>query len=293
MTEEKKIKWVLRLWRRLGRIPLRRLYRLSDFLVWVVRDVARYRREVVDHNLEIAFPELTRQERQKIAKDFYSYFCDLILEAPRMMTWSEEEIKEHITFEGIEQIREDTASERNFTLYIGHYGQWEWIPSIALWLPGITCAQIYSQLHDPVSDQIILANRQAHGSKSVEMRDTLRYVLSARQSGKPFGVGYVADQSPSADKLHHYIDFFGRQVPTHVGAEKITRRLNLTAYFLDMHRERRGYWRVRVIPMPYDKEDDQGGFSLTQQFYVLLEEMIRREPAYYLWSHKRFKYEKQ
>lgn len=293
MTEEKKIKWVLRLWRRLGRIPLRRLYRLSDFLAWVVRDVARYRREVVDHNLEIAFPELTQKERRKIAKDFYSYFCDLILEAPRMMTWSEEEMKEHITFEGIEQIREDTASERNFTLYIGHYGQWEWIPSIALWLPGVTCAQIYSQLHDPVSDQIILANRQAHGSKSVEMRDTLRYVLSARQSGKPFGVGYVADQSPSADKLHHYINFFGRQVPTHVGAEKITRRLNLTAYFLDMHRERRGYWKVRVIPMPYDKGDDQGGFTLTQHFYVLLEEMIRREPAYYLWSHKRFKYEKQ
>lgn len=293
MAEEKKIKWVLRLWRRLGRIPLRRLYRLSDFLAWVVRDVVRYRKEVVDHNLEIAFPELTRQERQKIAKDFYSYFCDLILEAPRMMTWSEEEMKEHITFEGIEQILEDTASGCNFTLYIGHYGQWEWIPSIALWLPGVTCAQIYSQLHDPVSDQIILANRQAHGSKSVEMRDTLRYVLSARQSGKPFGVGYVADQSPSADKLHHYIDFFGRQVPTHVGAEKITRRLNLTAYFLDMHRERRGYWRVRVIPMPYDKEDDQGGFTLTQQFYVLLEEMIRREPAYYLWSHKRFKYEKR
>ena len=122
MTEEKKIKWVLRLWRRLGRIPLRRLYRLSDFLAWVVRDVVRYRREVVDRNLEIAFPELTQKERRKIAKDFYSYFCDLILEAPRMMTWSEEEMKEHITFEGIEQIREDTASGRNFTLYIGHYG---------------------------------------------------------------------------------------------------------------------------------------------------------------------------
>ena len=72
MTDEKKIKWVLRLWRRLGRIPLRRLYRLSDFLAWVVRDVVRYRKEVVGHNLEIAFPELTRQERRKIAKDFYS-----------------------------------------------------------------------------------------------------------------------------------------------------------------------------------------------------------------------------
>ncbi len=82
-------------------------------------------------------------------------------------------------------------------------------------------------------------------------------------------------------------------MPTHVGAEKITRRLGLSAYFLDMYRERRGYWRVRVVEMPYDMEDDQGDFSLTQQFYVLLEEMIRREPAYYLWSHKRFKYEKR
>ena len=91
MTEKQKTKLVLGLWRRLGRIPLRRLYHLSDFLAWVVRDVVRYRREVVDHNLQIAFPELTKKERRKIAKDFYSYFCDLILEAPRMMTWSEDE----------------------------------------------------------------------------------------------------------------------------------------------------------------------------------------------------------
>ena len=80
MTEKQKTKWALRLWRLLGRIPLKRLYHLSDFLAWVVRDVVRYRREVVDHNLEIAFPKLTQEERRKIAKDFYSYFCDLILE---------------------------------------------------------------------------------------------------------------------------------------------------------------------------------------------------------------------
>ena len=85
MTEKQKTKWALRLWRLLGRIPLKRLYHLSDFLAWVVRDVVRYRREVVDHNLEIAFPKLTQEERRKIAKDFYSYFCDMILEAPRMM----------------------------------------------------------------------------------------------------------------------------------------------------------------------------------------------------------------
>lgn len=292
MKLETKIKWASRLWRLLGRTPLPILYGLSDLLAWVIRVVVRYRRDVVDHNIGIAFPGISAHQRDQIADRFYRYFCDMILEAPKMMTWSAEEMKEHMVFENIELLRKDASEGRNFSLYIGHYGQWEWIPSIELWLPGVSCAQIYSQLHDPVADRLIRDNRQAHGSKSVEMRDTLRHIVAEQKRGKPFGVGFVADQSPSWKQHNHFVRFFGLEVPTHVGAEKITRRLGMSSYFLDLYRERRGYWRVKLVPLKYHEGEDRT-FPLTADYYRILEDMIRREPAYYLWSHKRFKFAKE
>lgn len=291
MREERKINLTLRLWRLLGHCPLRLLHLLSDGLAWVAMHLVRYRRDVVAENLRISFPEKSDRERNEIARKFYHYLTDTILEAPKMMTWSEEEMRSHMVFERADRILRDCREGRDFTLYIGHYGQWEWIPSIALWLPGISCAQVYARLHDPVADHVILANRQAHGSRSVEMHETLRYVLAERQSGRRFGVGFVADQSPSSDQLNHFVTFLGREVPTHVGAEKITKRLRMNSYFLHLERPQRGRWVVRIIPMA-EQPENLPDYELTERFYRRLEEMIRQEPAYYLWSHRRFKYAK-
>jgi KDO2-lipid IV(A) lauroyltransferase len=287
-----KIAWARHLWRLLGRMPLPVGFFFSTQLAWIAMYVVRYRRKVVDQNLRIAFPEKSDRERKRIAKQFYHYFCDLIVEAPKMMTWSEEKMRKHMIFDGIEQIQRDNAAGTNFTLYIGHFGQWEWIPSIALWLPKASCAQIYARLHDSVADRLIMDNRQAHGSKSVEMKETLRYVVSMEKSGQPYGIGFVADQSPAWEQRNHYVSFFGKEVPTHIGAEKITRRLKMSSYFLDLERVKRGTWVVHVVPMA-EEPWKLSEMELTKIFYRHLEEMIRRQPAYYLWSHKRFKYAKE
>lgn len=288
MKLETKIKWAKRLWRGLGKLPSWALYPLSDIVGFVLYHIVRYRRDVVADNLRIAFPEKSDRERRVIGRRFYRYFCDTFLEAPRMMAWSPEEMRRHFTFEGTEAMLEAARKGKNSILFIGHYGQWEWIPSIALWLPGMACAQIYDRLRDPIADELMLRNRQAHGSKSVERHETLRYMVRMDQSGEPFGIGFVADQSPSINQLLHYETFFDLEVPVHLGAEKLTHRMDLEPFFLDLRRVRRGYWTIQVRPM----KPLAGAKPLTTTFYELLEEMIRRQPAYYLWSHKRFQYAK-
>ena len=49
-------------------LPLRVLYLFSDFAYFIVYYVAGYRKKVVLDNLNIAFPEKTETEREKIAK---------------------------------------------------------------------------------------------------------------------------------------------------------------------------------------------------------------------------------
>ncbi len=287
MKTKSKIKWAKRLWYGLGKLPLPILYLVSDLVCLVLYHLLRYRREVVAENLRLAFPEKSDRERRKIERQFYHYFCDTFIEAPKMMTWSPEQIRRHFAISGTEAVAELSRAGKDIILYMGHYGQWEWIPSIALWVPEIDCAQIYERLRDPVADELIRANRQAFGSRSVERRNTLRYMVAMHQAGKPYAVGFVADQSPSINQLLHYETFFGLEVPVYLGAEKITHRLGLEPFFLEVRRIRRGYWQAEVRPLP------KSGPSLTTTFYQLLEEMIRRDPPYYLWSHKRFQYAKQ
>ena len=59
-----------------------------------------------------------------------------------------------------------------------------------------------------------------------------------------------------------------------------------------MNRPKRGYYTATyklITRTPNDLPDD----DITRRFFLMLEETIRREPAYYLWSHNRWKRTKE
>ena len=56
----------------LSRIPLRGLYVFAEWVLYpMMYYVVRYRRHIVEKNLQLSFPEKTEAERQQIAKQFY------------------------------------------------------------------------------------------------------------------------------------------------------------------------------------------------------------------------------
>ena len=70
----------------LSLLPLRVLYLLSDFFYFIIYHVAGYRKNVVMHNLAIAFPEKTETERKAIAKKFYRNFTDFLVETIKLFS---------------------------------------------------------------------------------------------------------------------------------------------------------------------------------------------------------------
>ena len=61
-------------------LPTDVLYKISDFVAFVLRVVVRYRKKVVLSNLRNSFPEKNEQEIQKLAKQFYTHLADRIVE---------------------------------------------------------------------------------------------------------------------------------------------------------------------------------------------------------------------
>lgn len=276
-------------WWLLSVIPLKILYVLSDFFYLVVYHIIGYRKDVVFKNLRFAYPDKSDKELNDISKKFYRFLCDLFFETSKLNFWNKKTIMQHMAFVNYEEINNQIRNKCSITLYLGHYGNWEWISSMALWLDKtIAGAQIYKRLTSEVSDRLMIENRQQFGVKCVEMNQTLRWISENIDAGNVSVTGYLADQSPMKEESKYFIDFMHKKTPVLTGAERITKRYGFAAYYVDVKRIKRGYWQAEFVKM-HDNPSELDDFKLTEIFYQNLTKTIYRQPEFYLWSHNRFK----
>lgn len=283
--------WLLRfLLKLLAYIPFRVLYVLSDGLFYLLYYIVRYRRTVVGQNLAESFSEKSPREIEEIEKKFYRFFTDMVLESCKLGSMSPEEISRRMKFTNVEVVNSLLKQGRIISVYLGHYGNWEWVSSLPLCIEkNVTAAQIYHKLRNKSMDKLMLYIRERMGAVCVEMRKTARYINELASNQKVGIIGFIADQSPKKKEARHFLPFLHHRVPVLTGTEKITKHYGFEAWFLNVKRVKRGYYEAEFIRM---HEDPQvlPDFELTALYFRLLEQAILRQPELYLWTHNRFKH---
>ena len=274
----------------MSRLPFGVLYALSDAMFYPLYYVGRYRRKVVRKNLVESFPEKSLDEIVTLEKKFYHYFTDLIFETYKMATISDEEIKKRMHFTSFDVANDLLAQGHSVAYYIGHFCNWEWMSSSALWFKdGIRCAQVYHRLGNETMDWLTRRIRERFGNPCVEMRQTARYVAREKSLGQPCNIALIADHSPRRKDIKHYIPFLNHTVPVLVGPEKMIKHFGMMPIFVTVRRVKRGYYETDFTLMT-DSAASLPDYELTDMYFRRLEEEIRRQPECYLWTHKRFKY---
>ncbi|MCL2650482.1 MAG: lysophospholipid acyltransferase family protein [Candidatus Azobacteroides sp.] len=280
-------------WNLLSRIPLRVMYVLSDGLFYPLYYLVRYRRKIVRKNLTESFPEKSLQEIRKIEKQFYSFFIDTIFEMCKMATISPKAISRHMKFTNIEAVEAVLQQGKSISTYLGHYGNWEWISSLPLHLNReIVAGQIYSKLRNEVVNRLLIHNRERMGAIGIEMKETMRRINELVSNQKVSIIGFIADQSPGKENIHHYVKFLHHHTPVIIGTEKLTKRYGFEAWYLNVKRLKRGYYEANFIRL-HENPQSLPNFELTDLYYRHLEQAILRQPELYLWTHKRFKHAKK
>lgn len=277
-------------WGLLSAIPLKILYLLSDGVYVIIYYVIGYRKKMVLRNLRFAYPDKSDKELIGISKKFFRFLCDLFFETSKLNFWGKKQMMKHLQFTNPEEINRLIRKKRSITLYLGHYGNWEWISSMLLWLDNdIAGGQIYKKLTNEIADKLMIENRSKFGVECIEMKQTLRHIHTQKEAGKVSVTGYIADQSPTKEEAHYFVRFMHKNTPVLTGAERITKRYGFEAYFVDVRRIKRGYWEAEFVKM-HDNPASLEDFRLTEIFYELLTKTIYRQPEFYLWSHNRFKH---
>lgn len=273
----------------LSKIPLKNLYHLSHGITWILYHILRYRRKVVRENLVSSFPEKSEKEIKRITSEYYRFLGEYFVETIYEASMPPEEIMRRLPFKNVEAINECLRKGQHVTLYMGHYCNWEWCSSIPLhFTEKAQSFHIYHPLKNKDADDAFLMLRERYGSKSVSMQRTFRTIMGAHYDGIPTVTAYISDQAPLYENTHLFVDFLNHDTPVFTGGEKISRKLGAAVFYCDMRRKSKGHYECTYVEISPDATKEEP-FEITKKYWQLLEESIRRDPAYWLWSHRRWK----
>ena len=272
-------------------LPFRVLYVLSDFNYLLMYHVGRYRRKVVRENLEKSFPEKTEAERLQIERKFYRYLSDYMLEDLKLLHMSAEELCERMTYKNTEQYLELTEKYGGIIVMIPHYANYEWLIGMgSVMKPGDVPVQVYKPLKDKYLNELFKQIRSRFGGYNIPKHSTAREIIKLKREGKNMVVGLITDQWPSGDR--YWTTFMGQETAFLNGAERIAKMMNFPVFYCELTKTRRGYCEAEFKLMTEAPKETVEG-EITDMFAHELEQTIRREPAYWLWSHKRWKFTKK
>jgi Kdo2-lipid IVA lauroyltransferase/acyltransferase len=287
------------LFRLLARLPFGALYTLARPLYWFLYYVAGYRKAVVKQNLSQAFPDQSENELTVLAKNFYRQLAQVSLEIIKTPNMKEEDFRQRVQLVNPELLRECSDNlQRSVILMAIHQGNWEWMLHGVSIATGICVDPVYKPLHSKAANQLMLAIRRQFGAHPIPMAALSADLLRHRREFRVLGM--VADQSPIRGERSYWTTFLNGEAAFFQGAEVIAQTAGFAVVFAQCRRLRRGHYEIEFheLARPSARPSAQpplelGATTITERYVRLAEQAIRSEPQSWLWSHRRWKRQRE
>jgi len=271
----------------LSLLPLRVLYLLSDAFYGLVFYVFKYRRDVVMHNLQIAFPEKTELERIVISKKFYHNLIDTFIETIKMISVSDTWLEKRFSANW-ELINDLKKTGKSVQLQLGHNFNWEWGNAVLTKKINFKMLAVYMPFSNKIFERLFYKLRTRCGA--IFLRATSMRVDFLPYRNTQYVLGLVADQNPGHPNSAWWVNFFGKPTPFLKGPAKGAILNDTAVVYAFIHKPRRGYYRAEFF-LAEQNPVDCSEQELTKKFVHYMEEIIRSHPDMWLWSHRRWKWE--
>ena len=306
MDKGKKVKYRLLsgLLRALSFLPLQVHRFLGSLAGFVMLHLVKYRRDVALKNLRNAFPDKSSEEIDSILKKFYRYLGTVYCEATwfgscrgNMRRLSRARVCD---LKGQEYLNGYTDSGKSVIVLMSHTGNFELISGFMTYVGDGTpisareshIAVSYKRLHNEFWNDFMYRNRLSgllrpeEYDAQVESADILRFVY--RHKDDAYVYHFITDQYPYGEGHNVEVDFLNARTLSMTGGLAMARKLCLPVLYLRFACRLKGGYTIEYLPFCDDASREDIG-ELTQKYYTMLEEDIRRQPWNYLWTHKRWK----
>ena len=270
----------------LSLLPWFVMYGISNLLAFLNWYLIGYRKDVVLGNLRIAFPEKSEAERQQIARDFYRNFTDMLVESIKVISMSERSLQRKYLSNPEATERIENLGDR-VQLHAMHNFSWEIVNHGIARDLHIPFMGVYMPIANPYLERIFRKVRQRYGTILIP---ATAFKTNFRQYDKAsYALALVADQNPGSPGHAYWVNFFGKPTPFVRGPERAARARNLAVVFGHFFPVRRGVYSFDCEVVTTNAAGLPEG-ELTRAYVRYVESCIRKQPANYLWSHRRWKH---
>ena len=272
-----------------SRIPPRLARTLGQGLSTLAFRVMGRSRQRIDTHLEIAFPELSQEQRDTISRDCSRHFGLMVAEIAWLWRAQPVDVESVCEIQGLEHVDQALQEGRGAIMATGHCGNWE-ILSARLPIGGVPLTGIARELDDPRLDRLITQLRTRFGAEMI-LRGPAAGREILRQLNNNRLVALLIDQDirgvPGV-----FAPFFGRPAwtPSGVAMFALKRKIHVLSGFI--HRRQDGSHKAVIhppLPMPADGTFDDKVQELTASANAAIERQVRSFPEQWVWMHRRWR----
>jgi KDO2-lipid IV(A) lauroyltransferase len=289
MREKLEFWLVLAVARTLEWLP-RGLARLvAGALAWSVYQLHGRLRRVGRRNLELALPDVSSEERDRILHRLFRSLGWQLVEFCRMARYTPENTRDWIRTEGLEHYLSAEARGKGVLIVTGHMGAWE-LSSFYHSLMGHPMGMVIRRLDNRPLDEFVNGIRCLHGNRVLHKDDFARGLLTAMRKGETVGILMDTNMTPPQGV---FVEFFGYEACTASGLARVALKTGaavLPGFMLWEEAERR--YVLHFGPqLAFERTSDGEAdiVAATQQCTRVIESWIRRYPDQWLWIHRRWK----
>jgi KDO2-lipid IV(A) lauroyltransferase len=259
-------------------------------LAWLLADVLPIRRQVVDENLQQAFPHSTPEERRRINRGMWEHLllmgCEMV-HLPRKVhdtNW-----RDYVHLKNSEPQVRAFFSPRPSVMISGHFGNFE-AAGFLNGLFGFRTFTIARPLDNPFLERWLTKLRETHGQYMLPKWDVAKQIALLLEQGE--NLALLGDQF--GGNTGCWVEFFGRPASYHkaIALFAMTSRAPLIVGSARRVGGRPLQFELSVEGV-YDPADAtsplSGVHDVTQWYNDCLEAIIRRDPDQYWWLHHRYK----
>lgn len=249
---------------------------------------ARHRR-VALQNIELAFPEMTPDDRKRVAKESFGNIGAAAVDLATTANLDEESYLARLDFHGWEHFEVAEQAGNGVLLMTAHFGNWEALAQAPM-LRGRPVSFVARPLDNPYLEKEIRRIRERFGNRTIMKRGAARQLIRTLRSG---GVtGLLIDQRVHPNEGRAY-DFFGHPAYTTPLMARLSLRTGapvVPVFGIPLD----GWKRCKIVyrePIFPETNGEDAVDRLTRQYLAAIEAAIREWPELWLWAHRRWRQE--
>ena len=269
----------------LVQLPYPLLLRLGRLVGAVMYRAAGSRRAIARRNLELSFPELEPEQRERLLRENFASTGIALFEMAMSWWWPQPRLQHLAHIEGLEHLRQAQAEGQGVILMALHFTTLE--IGAALLGQHHTIDGMYREHKNPVFDFVQRRGRERHNPDATAIeREDVRAMLKVLRAGR--AIWYAPDQDYGR-KQSLFVPLFGVQAATVTATTKFARlgRARVVPFTQERLADGSGY-RLMIHPPLEDfpGESDEADCLRINRW---VETSVRANPEQYLWAHRRFK----